>query len=116
MVACVNPFSGIILDIVPDLCIILLISDYMVIKRPLPDFFANFPVRKSFQCPYKTGNGGIAMRFYCRGWPPGQPALLCQGEKQMNVIGHDDITVNRNIVIIAVHFLYPFFHCFPAVQ
>ena len=37
-----NPFPGIVLNVLPNLVIILLIADHVIVIRPLEDGFSNF--------------------------------------------------------------------------
>ena len=48
-----DPFAWVIFDVFPNLVIILLIADHMVIIPGLPDILAVFLVAKPFECRYE---------------------------------------------------------------
>ena len=52
-----NPFFRVVFNIFPNLIIIVLVANYMVVISLLPNIFAVFFVAKPFKCAYKTCNG-----------------------------------------------------------
>ena len=85
------PLSRIILNIFPNLIIILLIPDHMVIKRPLKNCCTDFLCGQYFDRPHDPGHT-IVLRSSRRGRCPHRPAF--QAYDHMNMIRHDHIFFN----------------------
>ena len=68
-----HPFSWIVIDVFPNLVIILLVSDHMIVISGLPDVLAVFLVAKPFECSHKSCNYGCPG---CRDTPPGVSDLF----------------------------------------
>ena len=57
-----HPFSWIVIDVFPNLVIILLVADHMIVISGLPDVLAVFLVAKPFECSHKSCNHGCPGR------------------------------------------------------
>ena len=68
-----GPFSGIIINIFPNIIIILLISDHMVIIGSLPDILTVFLIAKPLERSNKLRNFCVSVVLLRRGRPPGLP-------------------------------------------
>ena len=91
-----NPLLGIDFNVFPNLIIILLIADHMVIIPGLPDILAVFLVAKPFECANKTSNDRGSR---CRDTRPrvSGPFLYCN--QKMDMVGHDYIFIHRQIIV-----------------
>ena len=70
---CHHPFSWIVIDVFPNLVIILLVADHMIVISGLPDVLAVFLAAKPFECSHKSCNHGCPGR---RDTPPGVSGLF----------------------------------------
>ena len=95
-----EPFSRVLVDVVPDFVIVLLVTDHMVVITFLPDVFTIFLVAKPFQGSYKTGNCGGPFR---RDTPPGVSLFTVKGNQHMNMVGHDHVFIHGEEIVIIVH-------------
>ena len=88
-----HPFPGIVLNIFPNLVVILLIADHMVVVGPLKNNRSNISMRKQLACRNN-------MRNYCirRGRRPRRPIYhrFVNLQDQMDMIWHDNIFIHFN--------------------
>ena len=66
-----QPFLWVVFYVLPYFIIVLLISDYVVVKPLLPDVLAVFLITKPLESSYKAGDYGGPFVAFCRDTPPG---------------------------------------------
>ena len=104
-----HPFFGIVVDVFPDLVVILLIADHMVVIGTLKNGHSNFLGRQNFYGTHNIGNlifgADVGIRpygLYRRGRCPHRPVV--QSYNHVYMVWHNYVFFNfRGILNVFLH-------------
>ena len=106
------PSNGVFLYVFQMFVIVLLVADDVVVVIPLPDIMTVFLIAETLECGNKPRHRRVLSR---RGRRPRRP-ILRYHQQQMNMIGHNHISIDTNITVKIVKLLDVFIRNFAMRQ
>ena len=94
-----DPFARIIVDILPNLIIILLISDHVIVITGLPNIFPVFFIAKSLERTDEPCNCGCPRRDS----RPRVSVCVMDTKQKMYMIRHDYVPIYRYMIIESIY-------------